>query len=247
MVPHSTIEKLQLHDYATTVMVVNLYYSNPNLLPVEGFGYLIPRSVPVDQNPECGLGVIFASSSSVGQSASPPHHDVSQDTAPGTKLTVMFGGHYWDGWKETDYPDHDSAVRMARTMLQRHLGITDAPAVARSRLQRDAIPQYTVGHLDRMYDLSTTVRTDFNSRLVLAGNWYNGVGVGDCVRQGILAANVGVGMTLVDGARWAPWLEYNYRDWDLQGGIPTAPIRLVDGPPYESIMPHYTLDGSTKE
>lgn len=212
-------------------MVVNLYYSNPNLLPMEGFGYLIPRSIPVDQNPEYGLGVIFASSSSVGKTALPPYTDISQDTVPGTKLTVMFGGHYWDGWKETDYPDHDSAVRMARTMLERHLGVTDAPAVARSRLQRDAIPQYTVGHLDRLYSLSEAVRSDFQHRLGLAGNWYNGVGVGDCVKQGVLAATLGTARKLLPDdipRAWAPWRDYNYRDWEFEGGITMSPIRLFE-------------------
>lgn len=214
-------------------MVVNLYYSNPNLLPMEGFGYLIPRSIPADQNPECGLGVIFASSSSVGVSGAIEREDVSQDTAPGTKLTVLMGGHYWDGWKETDYPDHDSAVGMARTMLARHLGITEKPAVARSRLQRDAIPQYTVGHLDRMYALSDAVRSDFQQQLVIAGNWYTGVGVGDCVRQGFLAATLGLGWKSIErdvpemNRKRSPWLNYNFEEWEFRGGIPTAPVRLV--------------------
>lgn len=203
---------------------------------MDGFGYLIPRSVPVDQNPECGLGVIFASSSSTGVAGGPPHDDISQDTAPGVKLTVMMGGHYWDGWKETDYPDHDSAVRMARTMLERHLDITDKPAVARSRLQRDAIPQYTVGHLDRMYSLSDAVRSDFQQRLVLAGNWYNGVSVSDCVRQGILAATLGIGsMGLPRYSRGrmhekSPWVHYNFEEWEFRGGIPTSPVRLITTP-----------------
>ena len=228
-VPHETINKLKAHDYATTVMVVNLYYPNPNLLPVDGFGYLIPRSIPFDQNPEYGLGVLFSSASSHGFSLRNPSETVSQDSAPGTKLTVMMGGHYWDDWKVTDYPDHDSAIRMARSMLQRHLGITDVPTVVRSRLQQDAIPQYTVGHLDRMYDLSKTVQRDFNRRLVLAGNWYNGVGVNDCVRQGMLAATYGVGRHDLhnNARRYGPWKLHNFWEWNLEGGIPTAPVRFL--------------------
>jgi len=211
-------------------MVVNLYYPNPKLLPVNGFGYLIPRSVPADQNPECGLGVIFASATSTGKSALYPDREEAQDTAHGTKLTIMMGGHYWDGWKDSDYPDHESAVKMARTMLQRHLGITDTPTVARSRLQKNAVPQYTVGHLDRMYSLSNTVRNDFNRRLVLAGNWYNGTSVGNCVRAGVVASTLSIGRaTLPDtGQKFQPWREYNYRDWDFEGGIPTAPIQYFD-------------------
>ncbi|KAJ5669466.1 hypothetical protein N7462_010536 [Penicillium macrosclerotiorum] len=215
------------NEPGTTVMVVNLYYSNPNLLPVEGFGYLIPRSIPYEQNPECGLGVIFASSSSVGTSAVAPYESVAQDTAPGTKITVMFGGWYWDHLSPEDYPDHDTAIRMARTMLQRHIGITDAPTVARSSLQKDAIPQYRPAHLGKMYNLSNQIRDQFHRRLILAGNSWTGVGVGDCVRQGILAATHGVGrhQLRVGSGEWYPWKEYDYQNWDLEGGIPTAPVR----------------------
>ncbi|CAI7653318.1 unnamed protein product [Penicillium viridicatum] len=220
---------LRKQDYAVTAMVVNLYYPNPNLLPVEdGFGYLIPRSIPYEQNPECGLGVIFASSSSVGNGTDPSSPELSQDSAPGTKLTVMLGGHYWDGFEE--YPDHDTAVKMARDMLKRHMNITDTPTVARSRLQKDAIPQYTVGHLDRMYTLSNTVRKEYKNRLILAGNWYNGLSVGDCVRQGILSATYGIGRNRLNDepSPWRPWTSFDYKRWKLEGGIVTSPVRLVD-------------------
>ncbi|KAI9925138.1 oxygen-dependent protoporphyrinogen oxidase [Aspergillus wentii] len=217
-VPHRTIKNLQDHNYAVTVMVINLYYPNPDLVPVKGFGYLIPRSIPFEQNPERALGVIFASDSSVGQ-----------DTAPGTKLTVMMGGHWWDDWKESDYPDHDTAVSMCQSLLERHLGITDQPTIARSRLQRNAIPQYTVGHLDRMNELSRNVRHEFMNRLTLAGSWYGGIGVADCIRQGYLAASFGVGAQKLDAAESdRPWRRYSWEDWELEGGIVTSPVRWVE-------------------
>lgn len=217
--PQNTIRELERHNYAVTVMVVNLFYENPDLLSAKGFGYLIPRSIPFEQNPERALGVIFGSETGIGQ-----------DTVPGTKLTVMMGGHLWDGWTESDYPDHDTAVKMARSLLNRHLGITDAPAISRSRLRRDAIPQYTVGHVSRMDKLSDSVREDFNRRLTLAGSWYGGVGVVDCIRQGYLAASYGVGaqklMPSTTGPKM-PWELYNFTDWETEGGIVTSPVRAV--------------------
>lgn len=205
-------------------MVVNLYYDNP-VLPIEGFGYLIPRSVPFDQNPECGLGVLFASASSWGVPTSGDQF-ISQDNAPGTKLTVMLGGHYWDDWKDSDYPDHDSAVKMACALLERHIGIKATPSVTRSSLQKNAIPQYTVGHIDRNFELSKSVKKEFNKRLVLAGNWYTGVGVNDCVRQGVLAASVGIGQQQVEHVvdENLPYGGHNILEWDMdmEGGIPTA-------------------------
>ncbi|KAJ5720607.1 uncharacterized protein N7483_008541 [Penicillium malachiteum] len=227
VMPHQSIKKLSQHNYATSVMVVNLYYPNMNPTDFNGFGYLIPRSIPYGQNPECALGVIFASASSVGwKFTNFDLNFVNQDTAPGAKFTVMMGGHYWDHWKDSDYPDDESATKMARSVLERHLGITAQPEVTRCRMQKNAIPQYTVGHLDRMYDLSETVREEFNRRLVLAGNWYTGVGVNDCVRSGLLAGSFGTGSRKLSQDPYikGKWMDHNFWEWNLEGGIPTAPV-----------------------
>lgn len=182
--PVKTIARLKDHNYAVNVMVINLYYDQPNLIPHRGFGYLIPQNVPLEQNPERALGVIFGSESSQGQ-----------DTAPGTKLTIMMGGHWWDNWPDSDIPSTEEAIAMSQRLLKRHLGIDETPAVARARFQRQAVPQYTVHHLYRMATLSGEVREEFNSRLTLAGNWYGitGVGLTSCVAQAYLAASYGVG------------------------------------------------------
>ncbi|BDD61046.1 oxygen-dependent protoporphyrinogen oxidase [Monascus purpureus] len=221
--PSKTVRSLQEYDYAVSVMIVNLYYPSPDIIPVEGFGYLIPQSIPMEQNPERALGVIFGSQTSIGQ-----------DTAPGTKVTVMLGGHWWDDWEESDLPDHDTAVSMARSLLERHLGIKDTPSVARTRLQRNAIPQYTVGHMTRMQELSNNVREEFHHRLTLAGNWYGDAGVTDCVKQAYLASTYGMGAKLSEDNEIRmlygsePWTKYAYREWDLEGGIVTSPVRFFE-------------------
>lgn len=159
-------------------MVVNLYYSDPHLLPERGFGYLIPRSIPFEQNPECALGVVFDSDAVQGQ-----------DTASGTKVTVMLGGHWWDAF--SSYPDEEEGVNMARAVLHRHLKITDRPAVTRVNLQRECIPQYTVGHEKRMREAHSDLLKGFKGKLAVAGNSYTGVGLNDCVRA---ARDVVVGL-----------------------------------------------------
>lgn len=195
-------------------MVVNLYYSNPNVLPAHGFGYLIPRST---NNPEHALGVMFASEASMGQ-----------DTAPGTKITVMLGGHYWDGWTEADYPDHDEAETLATLLLERHLGIKEAPTLTRTRLQRNAIPQYTVGHEARIREISRSVRADFRNRLTLAGNWYYGVGLVDCITQAYLAASYGVGhFEYIPGGSGHESLDHVQ---DCEGGVALPPTRYFEIP-----------------
>lgn len=173
---------------AVTVMVVNLYFSNPSVLPVRGFGYLLPRSLPFEQNPERALGVVFDSDASIGQ-----------DEIPGTKVTVMLGGHWWDDWQA--YPDEEMGASMAKDILKRHLGISEEPRAVRVGLQKECIPQYVVGHHERMAQGHEALRS-FNGRLRVAGSSYTGVGLNDCVRS---ARNVITG--LVDGRNQDTGLE----------------------------------------
>ncbi len=179
------LDRLKTATATVNVMVVNLFYRNPNLVPVTGFGYLLPRSVSIEQNPERALGVIFGSETSRGASATPsdPNPDTTgQDSAPGTKLTVMMGGHWWNSWSTSDLPDEESAVKMAEAVLERHLGITETPVLAKARMQWNAIPQYEVGHHERMARIHHDLRREFDGRLKVAGSAYQGVGVNDCVK-----------------------------------------------------------------
>ncbi|KAI9739111.1 MAG: oxygen-dependent protoporphyrinogen oxidase [Cirrosporium novae-zelandiae] len=150
------------------VMTVNLYYPTPHLKP--GFGYLIPQSVPFDLNPERALGVIWDSN------VAPQH-----DSKPGTKITVMLGGHYWSGW--TSFPSENEGVEMAMTILARHLGITEQPLLAEARLHRNCIPQYEVGHEKNMKKLRETLQVEGKGRISVAGASYKGVGLNDCIRS----------------------------------------------------------------
>ena len=153
-------------------MLVNLYFRNPNLLPVHGFGYLIPRSIPYDQNPEFALGVVFDSDAMGGQ-----------DTVAGTKLTVMLGGHWWDGWHA--FPDEADAKAMALTVLGRHLGITEEPESINVAFQKDCIPQYVVGHNALLKKAEMEIEGVYRGKVRLAGSAFTGVGVNDCVRSAL--------------------------------------------------------------
>lgn len=189
--PATTLRKLdRLRSIpAVTVCVVNLYFSTPHLLRkvripgglppglplgLSGFGYLIPRTIPFQQNPERALGVIFDSD------ISPTLHTTVPADALGTRLTVMLGGHWWDGW--SSYPSDAEAQDMARSVLARHLGITEEPAAMATTLQRNCIPQYTVGHSARMAQAHEGLLEAFDGRLRVAGSWFTGVGVNDCLR-----------------------------------------------------------------
>lgn len=171
-----------------TVMVVNLYFARPFYINSAGaFGYLIPRSVPFSSNPENALGVVFDSF------AAP-----QQDPSTGAKLTVMLGGHWWDGFKQL--PTEEDGIEMARSVVHRHLGIQEEPILANATLQRDCIPQYTVGHHMRMRSFHERLVDDFKGRLKVAGSSYNGVGVNDCT-----IGAWSTGKAVKEKGWWQPW------------------------------------------
>ncbi|EXJ54117.1 protoporphyrinogen oxidase [Cladophialophora yegresii CBS 114405] len=203
----------QHSNKSVNVMVINLYYDNPDLLSIRGFGYLIPRSVPVEQNPERALGVLFGSETSgrfdsVNRRSSPPFYIqrewdkekgqpvvrpqqepydgpdiVHQDTAPGTKLTVMMGGHWWNEWADSDLPTEKQAIEMAQTLLKRHLNIDERPTVAKARLNRNCIPQPPVGYAQDMATIHDALLSKYKGRLKVLGPWWQGApGMNDCVR-----------------------------------------------------------------
>jgi oxygen-dependent protoporphyrinogen oxidase len=129
-----------------------------------------------------------------------PDKPNSQDLVQrrGTKLTVMLGGHHWDGWPA--YPDEQEGLALAKSLLGRHLGIKEEPEVWQVNLQQDCIPQYTVGHEQRLKTAHTNLRRDYQGRLRVAGSWISGVGVNDCLRsawdvvQGLRDGSAGTGL-----------------------------------------------------
>ncbi|KAI1082960.1 Protoporphyrinogen oxidase [Whalleya microplaca] len=160
--------------HAVTIMVVNLWFPNPDLLSANpGFGYLVPTATP--NNDECILGTIFDSVLE------------TRDERPGTKLTVMLGGHYWDGWKVL--PTEEMAIQIAKQAVQRQLAIDpNEPVVASARLCRDCLPQHTVGHRARMREAHYELLDAFKGRLSVAGPSYTNVGVIPAMRAGYDAA-----------------------------------------------------------
>ena len=82
--------------------------------------------------------------------------------------------------------DTDALITTVRGELRDLLGITAAPVLTRVRHHAHAMPQYTIGHLERVAEIEQ--RAAGASGLVLAGAAYRGVGIPDCVRSGEAAA-----------------------------------------------------------
>ena len=158
-------------EEAVTIQVVNLVYPQPGLNHphAPGFGYLIPSSVDMTQNPEAALGVIFDSDIDAALEGRPPST---------TKLTVMLGGHHWDFLRPEDWPSPDEAAALARAVVARHLGIpADTPSRAAVKLCRNCIPQHRPGHAGRMARAHADARAAFAGRLALVGASYTAQGL----------------------------------------------------------------------
>ena len=66
-------------------------------------------------------------------------------------------------------------------------GVTGEPAYAEVNRWERGMPQYTLGHLDRLETIQRSL--DRYPGLVLAGAAYRGIGIPDCIRDGTDAAS----------------------------------------------------------
>ncbi len=155
---------------AASLAVVHLGFAKEHLtrLP-DGFGFLVPTvedSTPV-------LGTLFASRTF-------PHH------APAGRelLRVFLGGtHRPDLLRRPDEELTETALAGIRELL----GVTGAPELVRVDRFIKAIPQYNVGHRQRLERITEALRP--HAGLVLAGSYRDGVSVSDRVAAGFAAAD----------------------------------------------------------
>lgn len=143
----------------TTVGVVNLEYPG-QLLNEPAFGYLVPSS-----EPNKVLGVIF-------DTCTFPQGDR-------TILTVMMGG-YWFESLFGNNPPLESLLDVAMKEVKETLKISIKPVRHKVSILKDCIPQYNVGHFERVHNSRKLIH-DLKLPLTLAGNSYDGVGVNDAI------------------------------------------------------------------
>lgn len=89
------------------------------------------------------------------------------------------------GEEEASWP-RARLLELALTELKAALGVAARPDAVRIERCRRAMPQYTVGHAERLTAIHD--RLERHPGLQLAGNAYQGVGVPDCIASGIAAA-----------------------------------------------------------
>ncbi len=98
-----------------------------------------------------------------------------------------------------DAPD-DAVVAAIHADLARTVGVREPPIARQVARWREAMPRYTVGHLDRVAAAEAALGE--RPEIVLAGAAFHGVGVPDCVARGRAAAERVA--ALVGGAGAAP-------------------------------------------
>jgi oxygen-dependent protoporphyrinogen oxidase len=87
--------------------------------------------------------------------------------------------------------DDAGIEQLVKTELGELLGVGGKPVFMRILRYPRAMPQYHLGHLDRVAAIEA--RIDSLPGLALAGNAYRGVGIPDCVHSGECAAERVVG------------------------------------------------------
>jgi len=177
----ATKQTLPLEDFkSVSVMTVNVWYPYEDIIP-KGLGYLIPDTVPQEENPERALGVFF--DSGVGVGAGRIEVNGERLAERGTKLFVLMGGHYFD--EGHPIPTEEEAIQQAKNLLERQLGIPkDTPCHAVANLAKDCLPQHTVGHAERITKLDQALQAKFKNRLAPIGGSFTKPGVAGALRAG---------------------------------------------------------------
>jgi oxygen-dependent protoporphyrinogen oxidase len=161
---------LQLRSipYASSVIVNVAYRRDQVAHPLDGFGVVVPAIE--------GRSILAVSFLSVKF----PHR------APaGTVALRVFVG----GATQPDLFEHDDAeiLRIVGRELGELLGASGAPILTEVGRHPRAMPQYTLGHLDRVAAIRQRVAQHHG--LILAGNAFDGVGIPDCIRGAQAAAD----------------------------------------------------------
>lgn len=139
---------------------------------LDGFGFLAPEGQGVRS-----LGVLWSSA-------------VFPDHAPPGKvlLRVLAGGARDAGFLRLT---PEEALQSVREDLQTAMGIVAEPEFVESVPWQDAIPQYELGHAERVAAIEAALRQEVLSAgseqtvppLMLTGNSFHGIGLNDCVRD----------------------------------------------------------------
>ena len=160
--------QLRTVDYSG-VAVVSLGYRKEDVgHPLDGFGFLVPRSSGLTV-----LGTVWNSSLFPGRA--PGHHVL---------LTSFVGGA--TNPDATKQPA-DQLVALVHREIKPLMQLREGPVFSNVSVWPRALPQYNLGHTARMAEINNC-RADFPG-LYLTGNYLNGPAIGACVEQALKVAD----------------------------------------------------------
>jgi oxygen-dependent protoporphyrinogen oxidase len=153
--------------YASLAVCCFGYGDDKRARELDGFGFLVPRN-----EGKRILGSIWTSS-------------IFKDQAPAGRVLLrsMIGG-FTDpaAVKLTD----DELILLVHGELTDILGLQTKPAFVRIFRYDKAIPQFTLGHSDRLQQIDRRLST--LPGIYLASNAYSGIGLNDCVSRALECA-----------------------------------------------------------
>lgn len=160
-------EKLQAIKYASTATINFGYRREAIAHPLNGFGFVVPL---IEKR-----SLIACTFSSVKFSGRAPD---------GCVLLRAFAGGALQ--PEIFALDEAEISRRVEADLRELLGISEDPRFIEVAKWERSMPQYEVGHLERVGEIEKLVSE--LPGLALAGNAYRGAGIPDCIRSGETAA-----------------------------------------------------------
>jgi oxygen-dependent protoporphyrinogen oxidase len=149
-------------EYPPLAILSLAYPASSIRAPLDGFGFLVAPSERLNI-----LGCVWSSSLFAGRAPA------------GTALVTVFVG----GARNPDAARLADAelVSTAHAELQAALGISSEPRVVAITRYDRSIPQYNLGHAERVKRIETLV--DGIPGLSLIGNYLHGVSTGDCIKE----------------------------------------------------------------
>ena len=158
----AAVPALAAIDYAPVASVASAYRRADVAHSLSGFGFLVPK-----REDRRILGSLFSSSMFAGRAPE------------GTVLFTTFVG----GLRHPDLPSRDDDVLrdIVRRELAALVGAAGEPSWTAITHWTHAIPQYNLGHRDRMGPIDDAERT--LPGLHFCANYRGGISVGDCIKS----------------------------------------------------------------
>jgi oxygen-dependent protoporphyrinogen oxidase len=153
--------------YVSSAIVHLAYVKSEIHHPLDGFGFVVPRTEKRDIMASTWTSVKFAH-------RAPGSHVLLRAFVGGAKNAAALG------------LDDEALVAMSRKELKEIMGIEANPVFTRVYRWENSMPQYKLGHTERVAQIEEQV--SHHAGIFLTGCAYRGVGISDCIHEGELTA-----------------------------------------------------------